>query len=132
MTVKELKDYFKMLESFSQVTGVKKENRKTLVKIENLKLLLLDTYVGAINSEFQGQEHITELESWVNNNENIKRIWDRDDDSKYRVPGRPQKEDKIDMSGAYVDIFARYPHIAARTLAGQQDQYANDLPSTGL
>ncbi len=91
MTEKELVAYFDTINIAKKAIGVKKENRKKLMRLEKLKELLLSAYDGMMNSEFEKETGVEELYRLLEKNKEIKAVWDRDNPCLCRIPGRTER-----------------------------------------
>jgi hypothetical protein len=90
LTGKQLVTYFDTIKLAQKAIGVRKENRKHLLRLERLKKLLFDAYEGCTSPEFIKESSVEELESLLENNRDLKVAWDRDNGTLCKVPGRPK------------------------------------------
>lgn len=99
MRIKEFQQYFQTLELVQQTIGFKRENRKHLQRLEEIKQLILEYYSSGatvldFDYSYSYNDHFEKLESLVSGNEAIKRVWLRSDGTKCKVPGRPWNRTK--------------------------------------
>lgn len=87
MTIKDLRKYFEVLREAQRRIGIRKENRKILTSLEELKtFMLLDvTFMFSYDRE--------ELREWLNSDNDALNAYWRTDGTRCRLPGRPLKRE---------------------------------------
>lgn len=94
MKLEEFEKYFDLLEEIQMTIGYEKKNKEKLIRLENLKELILDVYIdGMVSQDFSYKnsykDGFEEMEIWMTSKETIKRAYLRTDLTKCKVPGRP-------------------------------------------
>lgn len=111
MTENDLEAYFGTLKLAQEAIGVRRENKKHLLRLEKLKELLLSAYdIGCIPTEFEREIDMFGIYPLLERNEDIRKVWDRDNKCLCSVPGRPE---------------VKFDEIKARKLAKKHNKAPN-------